>query len=340
MPEIKEIVEDPRWFPYAFDNEYNRLKFVRTNADALRNAPFLDERFFSPGLIYEDVDIDEIVDALPSGETDLPPLIFHSAFCCSTLLASALDRQNRVLALKEPQIIMSLANAKRMMPRQNRTLDEFRHRFDLVFNLIKRRFTPSERIVVKLTNSANNLLPDALNSTTTIVLIYASLEDYLISVVKKGEDCRGFVRTQYNIFSLDPCALAKIPARQAMTFTDLQVAALVWHHQIEMFRTAARSKTAVSTLSDMEFLNDNVSGLKKAAAGLQIDISTKELKKIADSRLFNQHSKFADREMSYGQRAGEAAHIRNKYSQEIDATLRWAENIKMQRNELSTSQSR
>ena len=51
-----------------------------------------------------------VIDALPSAKA--PHFIFHSAFCCSTLLARAFDIEGQSIGLKEPTILTWRANER------------------------------------------------------------------------------------------------------------------------------------------------------------------------------------------------------------------------------------
>jgi hypothetical protein len=48
-----------------------------------------------------------------------------------------------------------------------------------------------------------------------VLVLHGDLRSFLVSVLKKGEACKAFVRTQYNIFGLDSGALASIPEQVA-----------------------------------------------------------------------------------------------------------------------------
>jgi len=326
---ISEVINDPHWFPFSFDQEYRHLTFVKTDAQTLRDAPFLDGRFITKNVARQTVPIDLLLSELPVSRNLPPPMIFHSAFCCSTLMAKALDKPGLCLSLKEPEIIMSLANAKRMLPRANRPGEDFKQMYELVMHLLARRFSSEEIVMIKPTNSANNLLEDAVVCNAPIVLMFASLEDFLVSVLKKGEACRSFIRTQFNIFTLDPCAMADIPPRQAFTFTDLQIATLVWRHQLELFYHVQLSyKGNVATIRDKNFLSDLHTHAQLASTTLGLKHSSEQLQTIVSGELFNRNVKHDGQKMNAEQRSSQAMEIKKKYSSELNDTLNWAKNVK------------
>lgn len=330
MSNLAETLDAPHWFPYEFDASFDNISFILTTANDLRSAPFLDQRFLKQNMQRRQFSVGEVSSYLNGNDLAKVPMIFHSAFCCSTLMATALDQPDICLSLKEPQILMSLANAKRMMPRQNRSPKDYKDRFDVVMKLLSRRFQPSEQILIKPTNSVNNLLLDILSVGYPVVLMYASLEDFLISVLKKGEACKSFIRTQFNIFALDQGALIKIPQRQAMTFTDLQISALVWRHQLELFKKVHDSNSNIETLRDKEFLGNNFGSLSKISSALQLAFSEDELKAISEGEVFRKNSKFSGQEMDGTLRQQDAASIKERYADELSFTLKWADSIRLE----------
>lgn len=162
-----------------------------------------------------------------------PRYIFHTAFCCSTLLARSLDREGVSLAVKEPDILMKLANLERNQPgiaaRLVPTIETglFQHPgFD-------------ERIVVKPTNAANRIIPHLMQNTAArAIIIHSDLESFLLSIARKGEEGRIFVRRLYNIFLADTPFAQSLNARDVFTFSDLQIAAFVWAMQCAQIEAA------------------------------------------------------------------------------------------------------
>ena len=321
MDNLHSILSDPAWFPYVFDSRFQNLTFIKTAAEPLRRAPFLDERFLTADTQTTSLPIAELIQpAAALAHAVKPAFIFHSAFCCSTLMAGALDNPKKVLALKEPQILMSLANAKRMLARNNRPRAEYERLMVLVINLLSRRFSTEEAIVIKPTNAVNNIIEDVRKMGLPFIMLQSNLEDFLISVLKKGEPCKSFIRTQYNIFSLDHGPISKIDPRQAMTLTDLQVACLVWRHQILLFKTlGARSLL----INDKAFLAQQEQTVLQAAQTLGLDMSAKDASALTAQRYFSKNAKFQDQALSARDKEQSANAIRQKYSQEISESLAW-----------------
>jgi len=322
-----EICEDSCWFPSEIDTKRKSLGFVRTNRSDVSSAPFLDERFTQDRSDVRLVPIDDVQSTLAqSGTDDKAAFIFHSAFCCSTLLASVLDRPGKVLSLKEPGVLMSLANVRRTEPDLRRSDHQFQGLANTVLALLARRFSAGESVLIKPTNAANILLEPVLSSGARILLLYSDLPGFLVSVIKKGEAGRYFMRHLLNIFRLDRPDIDAWPERQRMLLTDLQVAALVWNIQMELFEAVvlAAKEEQVRTLHADAFLDNTLSTLTRTQKFLGLGYGDDEIVDIANDEQFRRHSKFSTQDYDSSVRKAERAAVEEQYSEEIATTIEWA----------------
>ena len=336
MNDLESILSDPAWFPENLDTGRDVIRFARVTADGLRSTPFLDQRMAPIVSDRRDVRLSDAMTAWRANKarkTHIPAFIFHSAFCCSTLLARALDLPGTCLSLKEPDILMGLSNAIRVDENLKRNPDAQNQLVDFVFELLGRRFATGERVLLKPTNSANNLLGHALRLNAPTLTLYGDLRSFLVSVIKKGEPGRGFVRLQYNIFSLDPGALGAIPQRQAMGFTDLQVAALIWRHQLESF-TAHLAQARAGNPASLDFrklLGDPAATLLAVSKHLKFRHGREALSATANGPVFKQNSKDAQEEYDSARRDQEEAALEARHGETLDLIVPWANNVTLDR---------
>lgn len=326
-PEL--LIADPAWLPVSLDMEKRVITFARITRAGLVKEAFLDARMAGSTKGTAEAPIDALLPA-PAPQRPPPVFIFHTAFCCSTLMARALDAPGKSLALKEPEILMGLANAYRMAPNAaaKAEVDEIR---DFVLRMLARPHEGDEKILIKPTNTANNLLPILAGTAARAVLLYGDLKGFLISVLKKGEACKAFVRKQYIIFALDKEGVGAIPERQALGLTDLQIAALVWRHQMEMF---SRLLTAlkVDNFRSLDFrvlLDRPADTLKAARAHLQLDLSDTEIEAAAIGPVFQKNSKFDDQDYDAGARARDEAALLERHKAELDMIENWAMGLQL-----------
>ncbi|WP_428409968.1 hypothetical protein [Hyphococcus sp.] len=317
------LARDPAWFPHALDANRRVIALARIDRAGLSSEPFLDQRMQNSVTGSMTVPFDALAAAAPKAAA--PSFIFHTAFCCSTLMAKALDSNGAVLALKEPNILMDAANVLRMAS----DADVARRTLAGAVNLLARPHAPGERILIKPTNTANNIAPAVAASGAPVIFLYGDLRGFLLSVLKKGEACKAFTRKQYTIFALDKEGVAAIPERQALGFTDLQIAALVWRHQMELFARILSSGAAnVRSLYFRDLLKDPKGVLKAAAAHLNLDLSD-EMLETNVAAVFSKNSKFADQEYTPEERSRDERSLEELHRQEIDMIEGWARQLKL-----------
>jgi len=318
-----DIAADAAWFPSALDINAGMVNFARINRAGLAREAFLDQRMAGSVTGAATARVNDLAAAFPAQRA--PVFIFHTAFCCSTLMARALDIPGQCLSLKEPNIIMDVANAYRMASgaaKRNAVDDAGK----LVINMLARPHQGNERVLIKPTNTANNLVQGLTANGARAILLYSDLKGFLLSVLKKGEACKAFVRKQYTIFALDEGGVNAIPERQALGFTDLQIAALVWRHQMEMFARLLSAPGAdnLRSLNFRALLKSPATVLKAAGAHLQLGIDDATLEAAATGPVFAKNAKFDNQQYSAEHRAKDEAALEERYGEEIAMIEHWA----------------
>lgn len=330
MPTADQIVADPEWTPLGYDRNRSAIFFAKISRKDASRAAFLDQRAEAA---FKDRAFVPLADVYPRALKPAAPaaFIFHTSFCCSTLLARALDVEGRVLALKEPNVLLDVANALRADETLKRDGATAARLVDSVFNLLARPARGETGALIKPTNAANNLLDRAVGSGAPTLLIYGPLRDYLVSIIKKGEEGRAFVRQQFNIFMFDGGGLGAIPGRQALGFTDLQIAALVWRHQIEAFARAlaAFPQARLASLDYRDLLADPSKALKSASRHLGLEIPDADLDAAAASDIFARNSKFEEQTFDAAAKKSEEEAITRQWGETIDLIGRWAEKLSL-----------
>ncbi len=325
--DIRAMARDPAWFPHALDASRGAVGCVKITRERLSAEPFLDQRMEKSIIGSASVPFESLISAAPAA--GLPAFIFHTAFCCSTLMAKALDSQGAVLALKEPNVLMDAANILRMANGAG-AQEQSRRTLAGVVNLLARPHGPSERVLIKPTNMVNNLAPVMAAAGAPVILLYGDLRAFLVSVLKKGEACKAFIRKQYTIFALDREGVAAIPERQALGFTDLQIAALVWRHQMELFVKVLNQYGAknVRSLYFRDLLKEPQAVLASAAAHLKLDLEDAVLAKNV-AEVFSKNSKFEDQDYTPQDRLREERSVGDRFREELDLIEGWARQMRL-----------
>jgi len=320
------LADDPHWWPCRIDTNLGRLGFIRVTQQQLVESPFLDGRHLADQpqawMDLTKVDLPAMADRLRSRH---PPagFIFHGAFCGSTLLAQALTRPGVALVLKEPDIL-----------RQGLEAPAPGHRaavLDLLLALLARRFSPREAVIIKPTNLANGWLHSVIASGAPVLLTHPDLSDFLVSILMRGETGRVFARQILARLVADGAPVAAIAPARAMLLTDLQVAALAWRQQMEIFADAADRAPTVRTLQGKTFALNRLGTLRAASAHFQLHACDDAIAETADAPLFRRNAK-SPRESFHPQAHDQRrAAIAETFGEALAETAAWVAGLRLGR---------
>jgi hypothetical protein len=223
------------------------------------------------------------------------------------------------MGLKEPQVLIELA--LRLMQRQ---LDN-----ELLVStsrLLGRPFGDGERIIVKPGNEANNLAEPLLRADqrSKVILLYAPLPRFLGSVAQKGMWGRIWARRLYGVLQRQGGPEFGFTDAQAFELTDLQVAGLAWlqnHAQFMAIATAFPGR--VRTLDSATFLARRVETMAAVGSHFDLQLDHSGWQKIAESEVFDTHSKEIGRSFDAEERAQVQSQGRT-IDEEIEMVTKWA----------------
>ncbi|MBC7506414.1 MAG: hypothetical protein H7267_11930 [Sandarakinorhabdus sp.] len=318
---ITDIVRDPRWFAYHFDPSHDAVQFRHILRPAHARATFLTDEYLGAGDIVAIRRGD--VEAAPIAAAGSAPLhfIFHSAFCCSTMLARAFDLPGLAMGLKEPMILQDLIGWQHRGARPVQIAPVL----ETVLDLLARPFTLGESIVVKPSNITNSLAPAILTMRpeARALLLYAPLRVYLGSIARKGMTGRLWVRDLLVKQLQEGLHGFGFNATDYLGQTDLQVAAMGWLAQHALFmRMAADFGPRVVALDSETLVAAPVVAMTGIAAHFGVDC---DVEAIVAGPAFTRHSK-SDVGFSAVDRsaatASEASH-----ADEIDKVAIWTEAV-------------
>src|SRR5438552_3069742 len=102
-------VRNADWLPYWYAANDDMLVFAHLPREAQRRAVFLDPRFLARAQKSDPVPLAELPAAQIREQAGKMHFIFHTAFCCSTLLTRALDIPGVSMGVKEPSVLAAFA---------------------------------------------------------------------------------------------------------------------------------------------------------------------------------------------------------------------------------------
>jgi hypothetical protein len=293
----------PEWLAHRYDWTHDLIHFRSVDRATRNSIPFLtDEELGGAGQPQVVARADTAALQLGGG-----PLcfIFHSAYCCSTLLANAYDRPGTVFSLKEPVILNDLVGWRHRgaePQRLGKVMEE-------ALALLARPWMAGEIGVVKPSNLVNGLAPAmlAVRPEARALLLYAPLRIYLGSIASKGLWGRRWVRELLSKQLKEGLALPGFTAEDYFLQTDLQVAAMGWLAQHGLYQQlAARFGDRVRSLDSEVLLADPARALDALDRHFAICSSDKDRAAVI-ARVFSRNAKSGEAFSASDRKADQAA---------------------------------
>lgn len=315
------IAGDPAWLAHRYDPVGDSVHFVHAPRAIQRRATFLTDENL-PGHDRPTV-IDRRTAVAAAGSAAPLHFVFHSAYCCSTLLARAFDIPGISFGSKEPVLLNDLSGWRR----RGATPEQLSSRLDDALALLARPMAPGEAVVVKPSNVVNALAPAmlALRPRANALLLYAPLRSYLASIADKGLWGRLWVRDLYAKLARDGLTDYGFSPDEVFGQTDLQIAAIGWLAQHRLFAAmAARFGAARVRTLDSEIL---VADPERCLAALgtlyrlPLDAAA-----VARGEAFTRNAKTGGDFVSGTREANREARM-SRHAEEVDKVATWAEAV-------------
>ena len=307
--------ERASWFAVDVHVPDRTFGMLDIGLPVVERSTFLDNRIEAPWQHARQVPVDAF-SGLPV--PDRLGWLFHTSFCCSTLLARALHVGPAQVVLREPLVLRRLGDARRA----GWPVDEF---VAPAVALLGRPWEPGGSVIVKPTHAALGLASALLAaSAAPAIFLTSSLDDFLVSNIKKTRE------TQARIPELAERALSasqfgRLLPPAALAPPDLlAAAALQWAAQrmigVELTRSDMGSR--IRWLEAAQLLSDPERAVLAAARWLGTAVDESHLRQRARDE-GSRHAKAVSRPYGPEVRALEAAAIRERYDGELKAALAW-----------------
>ena len=171
-PDLSSVIGDGRWLAHRYDEAADAIQFRRLARDDHRRATFLTDAEIGDAPLTV-APRSECLAQVAAIAPPTPRFIFHSAYCCSTMLARAFDLPGAAMGLKEPQILNDAIGLRLRDgdPRQVAAA------LDAGLHLLARPLGAGEVNVIKPSNIVNPLIPAilALRPDARALLLHAPL---------------------------------------------------------------------------------------------------------------------------------------------------------------------
>lgn len=320
--DVASVLSDARWIPSHLGSPPGSLQFFWLPREAQSSMSFLADEYLRDAMApaastgVNQLKMDGQLPASPAH------YVFHSAFCCSTLLARALDLPGVSIGLKEPQILNELANNRRRGALPEELLRS-------ISFLLARPFGPEEAVIIKPSNLANNLARPLLewDDRSKAIFLYAPLPRFLKSMARKGMWGRIWARRLFAVIHRDTGLNLGFSDAQLFEQTDLQVAALGWLHQHAHFMSLiGQFPGRILTLDSETFLAGKAQCLNAIGDHFGLGASAQDWAKVAGGSVFSEHSKQVGRDFL----ETDGALPTDKptaFDDEIDMVVAWVQSV-------------
>ncbi|WND04093.1 hypothetical protein QGN29_06860 [Temperatibacter marinus] len=324
-------INDIEWWPHRYDEKLDRVHYVQASRDDHRSATFLTDEYLPHAAKPSPIKMGEAVNGVKSeGEAPLH-FIFHSAYCCSTLLARAYDVPGQSMGLKEPMLLNDIKGiqSRGAQPQQVLAL------LDGVLTLLSRPFETGEAVIVKPSNVVNFFAGHMLNMRPNAhaLFLYAPLEEFLVSIARKGLWGRHWVRDLMLKQLKDGLVQLGIKGDEFLMLTDIQVAAVGWLTQHLLFQRLIQSigSARVKTLNSKKLLSDPKQVMKVLNKHFNVAMTDDQLEALVTGPVFTKHSKTAS-DYSAEKRETERKRGADLHAEEVEKVVHWAQTIAQSAN--------
>lgn len=284
-------VRDPTWLPHYYDPFRDTLIFARLPRETQRALPFIDPRFVKHEIESQPVPISQLPADVTRREAGSLHYIFHTGFCCSTLLTRALDIPGVSMGLKEPGVLASFADYWSNSRRAAGALEAL----SITLDLLSRPLANGETQIVKPSTTANHIIPQLLHARqdAKAVLLFSSLDTFLRAIARRGVEGRMFARQLFRQFApVNPLEVG-FSGDDALLHSDLQIAAQAWLMQASFMEQLARrfGTNRVRVLNSESLLSRPTATLIQIGAFFGLGMTAENAQGIAEGPVFQEHAK-------------------------------------------------
>jgi hypothetical protein len=269
---------------------------VRLTEAEFRSASFLDQRALAPGKAgqwarWQDF-LHQVGTPVPARSTDW---IFHISHVGSTLLSRLLGEHRRILSLREPTPLRTLAALEidLALPHSTISPERFETRLGQFASLWSRTWRPDQKALVKGTSFTSVLGPRLLarDPAARAILMFAQIEPFLASIL-------GATHSIHDIRDVGQMRLRRLhraigeDSFRLWSLSPGEMIAMSWASEmISLEETAKRSEGRTLWIDFERFLRAPEAGLAQAFELLQAEVAPAEIQALVRGPIMGRYSK-------------------------------------------------
>jgi len=328
----KDFINNPSFLAYKFNFETESVAFLPIERDEIRRVKSLKRDYIDPCRQLTEVPLSELVELLDCPNHDLinnpPRFIFHTAFCASTFLSRCLDVDGVSISLREPQLLLDAANAKRLQWRSKSTSLDYRQLPKLALMLLQKHATASEKLVIKPINSVNNIIPELLqiSRSSQSLMLYTDAKNFILSTLSKGEGGKQTIRSMFDLLRCDFQHLSNLQLTHTIHMTDLRVIMTLWRLQLEQAEQALQQYSPDNVMASLygeKLIRNPLEALQAVNKFLKLGISTEQISAIANSDDRRSDAKNEGQQFSLEKRKEVYDRLDGFYGDDLNDGLQW-----------------
>jgi hypothetical protein len=329
---LNDLINSPDYLAYKLNFNTENVEFLPVRRSEIRQVSSLSRHIIDSSRQLIPVPLSELAPLLNSPNQSLlenpPRFIFHTAFCSSTFLSRCLDVNGVSTSLREPQLLLDAANAKRLQWRSRSTGLEYRDLAKLALLLLQKHADPSGKLIIKPINSVNNIISELLQLTASgkSLMLYTDAKNFLLSTLKKGEESKFTVRAMFDLIRCDFPQLANLRLTDTIHMTDLKVILTLWRLQIEQAEQALQIFSPMGRMASVygeRLIENPLETLRSANQFLDLGIPAEQIDDIARSNKRFNDAKNIGQRFSVEERKEAYLKVENFYGAELDNGLSW-----------------
>lgn len=326
---LTEVISDATYLAHRYDEMADAYRLLPVTRETHRQCTFITDEHLP------DIENYSLFRRSEFDGTNINPgpvhFIFHSAYCCSTMLARAFDIEGVSMGLKEPVLLNDMIGWRRRGANPQKWNDVLKRSLDL----LSRPFDNDRAVIIKPSNICT---PLAIPSLTTkpeakALLLYAPIESFLKSIAKKDMWGRIWVRDVLIGTRQDGYLVEGFEPDDLLKLTDLQVAAMGWLSQHSAF-TAILKKFGpdrVRTLDSDTLLAQSPETIATLSSFFNLDLNDGQLEEILAGPAFTSHSKLDQNQdgkiFDANARQAEQDAVASLHGAEIEMVSKWTDAV-------------
>ena len=304
---IEQINHSPDLFPTRIDYDAGQVLLAKMSPRWYRESSFLEPNRIK-GHCTVLASLDWLTGNPAPARWSATSLIFHTAFCGSTLMTRAVESLYHCMSLREPEPLSSLLDYTRERGYPDPAEDgATRSAYSTLFGLLSRSYHPEQGVLIKTSDKANALMPTLVNwrGATPVLFMYTPLSEFLAGCLRSAGR-RQWIRERYLL--MRPYAEELLGFGEEVVVADDaigEMAALYWCYNLTLFYQAHEVASGhLYSLDFNAFLADPMNTLQATARAFGLSPLPDVDAAQALENVLGSYSK--DTSLSYGVNAREA----------------------------------